>query len=283
MGTRLYNPADFEAVFAVIDAATQANRTWREDPVQLRNQLADSSDPSGCILALDDGDRLTGVITWQCTGTDYLIEGWVHPEHCGKGAGTALLNAVEHQGRQRFKRATISTRTLADVPGVESLFSSQGYKIARRFYVMTTPLVGRTFEAVLPAGISFRPFAPEDLETLVAADNAIFADHWGSHPHTAEEWTRRYTVERPHDPTLWVIAWDDHNIVGECLGFPSVMGGAQDGWLAVVGVRMEWRGCGLGSAVLAHGFLRLQRAGFVTALLRVDCVNTAAIALYLEI
>src|SRR6476646_10816920 len=138
MSTRPYSAADFEAVFAVIEAATQANHTWREDPVQLRAQLAHSGDLSGCMLALDDRHRLTGLITWQCTGTDYLIEGWVHPEHSGKGAGTALLHAVEHEARQRFKRATISTRTLADVPDVESLYTSQGYKVVRRFYVMTT-------------------------------------------------------------------------------------------------------------------------------------------------
>jgi mycothiol synthase len=280
MHTRPYRPSDFDAAFAVIDLANRVNQTWRENPDQLRQQLADSSDLFGCILVEGEQNTLVGVITWQRTGTDYYIDGWVHPKHNGTGVGTALLRAMEHEVRKRFKRASISTRTLANIPGVESLFTGEGYHIVRRFYVMTTSLIGRTFDVPLPSGISIRPVSPDHLEALVSADNEIFADHWGWHALPIEEWTRRYIVDRPHDPALWVIAWDEFGIVGECLGHASLVGGPRDGWLAVVGVREAWRGCGLGGAVLARGFQRLQQGGYVTASLSVDTENPPAIGLY---
>jgi mycothiol synthase len=85
---------------------------------------------------------------------------------------------------------------------------------------------------------------------------------------------------RPHDPKLWTIAWAGDRVIGECLCHTSMVGGPNDGWVSIVGVQREWRGRGLGRALLARGLQKLQEVGFETASLNVDAENSAAINLY---
>ncbi len=130
-----------------------------------------------------------------------------------------------------------------------------------------------------------KPFSGPELEKLVEADNLFFKDHWGSQPVSVEVWRRRQIETRPHDPALWVIAWaadrhGDPQIVGECLGRASEQGGPHDGWIGIVGVHPDWRGRGLGRAVLVRGLRTLQRAGFERASLHVAAENDPALKLY---
>jgi Acetyltransferases len=48
----------------------------------------------------------------------------------------------------------------------------------------------------------------------------------------------------------------------------------------VVGVAPEWRGTGLGRALVLAGLAHLRRVGLAQAMLYVDASNTAAIRLY---
>jgi mycothiol synthase len=129
-------------------------------------------------------------------------------------------------------------------------------------------------------GVTLRTFQPDDLEKLVEADNAFFANHWGAHTATVEGWKRRMMDGRPHDPALWIIAWADDQIVGECLCNASQQDGPRDGWVSTVGVHPRWRRRGLGRTILLRGFQVLRQRGFQTASLHVDSDNAPAISLY---
>src|SRR5262249_46891542 len=131
-----------------------------------------------------------------------------------------------------------------------------------------------------PDEVTLRAFQPGDLEKLVAADNAFFANHGGLQAESVESWKRRMLEGRPHDAALWIIAWAGNQVVGECLCNASQQDGPHDGWVSTLGVAPEWRRRGLGRAIMVQGLHVLQEKGFQTASLHVDADNTPALRLY---
>lgn len=262
-----------------MQAAAEVDSTRRVKADLLQRSL--DEDLIQAFVALNHNESIIGFATLEPLERGFLLQGWVHPDWRGQGAGTALLRGVEDDLRQRLvKRVGCMARVYNDIPGIEALFRSQGYEETRRFYNMSVGLKERQFEAASPDGVVLKPFALSDLEALVEADNTFFADHWGSQPRSVSDWKYQLLEARPHDPALWVIAWADGKVVGECLGHPSLQGGPNDGWIAIVGVHRDWRGRGLGRAVLVNGLQRLQQARFETASLHVDAENAPAVGLY---
>ena len=276
---RPYAPPDFAEVYAVISAATDMDRTRRVNAVTLQTALDEQL--IGATVAVNQDQAVIGIVTVEPLDRGYMLQGWVHPGWRGQGAGSALLCAAEDDLRRRVvKRTGCIARVYSDIPGVEALFLSQDYGETRRFYNMSVRLVDRSIAATLPPSVTLKPLEPGDLEALVEADNEFFADHWGSQPRSLSEWRYQLIDSRPQDPTLWVIAWHNDKIIGECLCHASLQGAPGDGWIAIVGVRRRWRGRGVGRAVLASGLQQLYRAGFETASLHVDAENAPAIHLY---
>jgi mycothiol synthase len=292
MHTRACKAEDFPAVFLFVNAACEADHTRRQLEPAFRQDYF--SGPDGAptergIVAVTPDATIAGFIYWEdrfdTDGDDSLygmaVQVWVDPNWRGQGVGSALLEAVD-QFAQRSGRNTvrITIRTYADVPGAVQLLEHFGYREARRYYKMTVDLRGQHFNTKPVESVVLRPFSPEHLTQLVAADNAIFSEHWGAHTISVEAWHHRMIDQRPHDPALWVIAWADHQIVGECLAHASLHDGPHDGWVSIVGIRKAWRGRGLGKLLLATGLRGLQSAGFETASLHVDAQNESAFKLY---
>ncbi len=281
---RPYHPADFQAVLNLMNAAAEVDRTQRTSDQALRAVLTPLSPRDSfaeTALILSPEGALAGFAWWQQVGPRLLrLEGWVHPGCRRKGIGTALLDAAEAYARKMGGGVSLAGRAYEDIPGVEALFLHKKYKLTRRFFMMSTRLEGKTYKVDVPPGVSLRSFNREDLESLVEADNEIFSEHWGSHARSVESWKRDMIDTRPHDPSLWIVAWAGENIVGECLCHLSRQGGAKDAWISTVGIRREWRGRGLGRAVLAYGLEKLRATGFETASLHVDSENISAVNLY---
>jgi mycothiol synthase len=281
---RPYHPSDFQAVLSLINTAAEADRTQRTTDQALRTALTPISPHDSfaetALITAPEG-TLAGFAWWQQVGPRLLrLEGWVHPHHRRKGIGTALLDAAEAYARKMSGGVSLAARAYEDIPGVAVLFQRKKYSITRRFYMMSTRLEGKSYKIDLPQGVRLRSFNREDLEMLVEADNELFGEHWGSQARGVESWKHDMIDMRPHDPSLWIVAWAGENIVGECLCHVSRQGGAKDAWVSTVGIRREWRGRGLGRAVLAFGLEKLQASGFETASLHVDSENISAVNLY---
>jgi mycothiol synthase len=274
---RVYQPADCAAALSVINAAAEFDRTRRltSEALSLR------SPRSNAVIAFTAEGAAAAFARWHQQGDqNYLFEGWIHPSYRRRGYGGGLLTAAEVFVRQRGGGA-LRAYAYEDIAGVKPLFERKGYHVERRFYYMRTALAPeRVFEAEVPQGISIRTFERSDLDSLVAADNEIFADHWGAVQRDPEAWERHMILSRAHNPALWIIALQGDEIVGECLCGASQQGGAQDGHISAVGVRRSWRGYGLGRALLTYGLRALRDHGFTTAALHVDAENHTAVNLY---
>jgi mycothiol synthase len=285
ISVRQYKAPDFALTLETINAAANVDRTRRLSETSFRHVLTGMGQGIEAFVAtVRQRSQIfsAGFVWWDATKTAQRLEGWVHPDWRRIGIGTALLTAVEScvQLISPDGEITLTGRTYDDIPGAALLFQRRGYEEIRRFYVMSMSLGEQQFEAGSLTGIVLRPFREGDLHALVEAENEIFAGHWGSQPKTPQVWRRDMMELRPYDPKLWVLAWDGDRVVGECLCHASRESGPNDGWVAIVGVRREWRGRGLGQIVLTEGLRRLQQAGLVSAALHVDAENLPALNLY---
>lgn len=291
MITRLYRGDDFEAVLALVNEAAAADHTRRLPEHVLRAALAAAqANAPGAAVVEGEGRGGLAAFGWWEVHDDAPpranLEGWVSPVHRRRGAGTALLAAAEAAIREQCGPGVLlSGRGYGDIPGLEALFRLRSFGLVRRFFVMSVRLSEAHSSVEPPPGIVLRAFRRDDLESLVEANNAIFAEHWGSGPRSVDSWRRDMIERRPHDPALWIVASTPERegasqLVAECLSHASREGGPQDAWVSLVGVRREWRGRGLGRAVLAHGLRTLRDAGYVTASLHVDAENSSAVNLY---
>jgi mycothiol synthase len=281
ISVRPYQPGDFHAALDVINAATTTDRTRRMAEDAFRQALSGNLG-NHAVTALVDRTTTAGFVWWEThLGNSVRFEGWVHPSWRRKGVGTLLLSAVESAVRRKESLpVTLTARVYSDISGAEPLFRLRGYQEVRRFLMMCGNLSGREFKVSPPPDVVLRTFQPDDLAALVEADNTIFTGHWGSYSRSVRTWQRDMMELRPFDPSLWVIASIGDQIVGECLCHLSREFGPEDGWISIVGIRPEWRGRGLGRAVLTEGLRLLQEAGFATASLHVDAANTPAVSLY---
>jgi len=208
---------------------------------------------------------------------------YVHPEHCGRGLGPALLAAVERRAIERAVGLPPGARaTLVGWAQPEeecrSAFERGGFAVARHFFEMETAIGGALATPRWPNGLEVRPLRPgRDERPLHIADAEAFAEHYLFEARSYEEW-RQSHIDRPDfDPELWLIAWDGDEIAG----YAAAMVSGDDGFVDDLAVRRPWRQRGLGSALLLAEFRELAARGATVARLFVDAQNqTGAVALY---
>jgi len=211
-------------------------------------------------------------------------DGYVHPEHHGRGIGTVMLRAREARAREEIKLAEPDLRVfirngmpIGDTRARE-LHENEGYKAIRFSWHMEIKLEEAPRHPDWPAGIELRPFVLEEHNRAAfEAHEEAFSDHWGHTPGTFERWQHQMTGSEDFDPSLWFIAWDGEQIAGYSL-CRYRMG---DGWVGTLGVRRAWRKRGLGEALLLHSFGEFYRRGIKIIGLGVDAENpTGATRLY---
>jgi len=132
-------------------------------------------------------------------------------------------------------------------------------------------------DAGAPDGIRFTTLAEHpDQRGLYRADQEAFADHFGFSPESFEVWRQR-RFDADDDRSRWLLALEGDQIVA----FLSEVVGGEVAQVAALGTRAQWRGRGIGSALLRRAFAEMARAGHREVTLWVDAQNeTGAVGLY---
>ncbi len=134
----------------------------------------------------------------------------------------------------------------------------------------------------IPDQYSFRSFKIGiDEQQLTDLQNKAFEASWGFSPNTIEEITSRTKIK---DTSPDGIIFLDH------LNYPSAYvwthkmsdGISSAGWIGMTGVHPDYRGRGLGRAVVTAGIVYLKSQGVSTIELEVDADNVPARELYLS-
>jgi len=280
--------ADFADVLNLMQACDRAvygDTDWTEQ--ELREEWESLDLEQNAWLAID-GDAVAGVMHLSEILQGRLItDGYVHPAHTGRGAGTLLLAAVEARaeelepGLAPGKRVYLESAHLFGDVTAPALFLGRGYERVRTFFRMVRTSTGLEATPTLPADLAFRSFDVGLHGPAVhAAFEEAFADEWGHQAQEYPEWLeRKITAQARFDPELVVVVWDGDEVAGLSFNYDKRMG--DWGWIANLAVRPAWRRRGLGLVLLQESFRRFAERGEGTVALGVDSENpTGATRLY---
>lgn len=203
--------------------------------------------------------------------------GTVHPDHFGRGIGTALLQWTEVRAQAHIPLAPRGAQVINSHiashknTAARTLLEDHGYYPVRCFWRMEIDLVQPPPDPQWPDGITVRAMDPAtDARATFEAVEEAFADHWGHVPDTYESWFKRSIARDDFDPSLFFLAMDGDQVAGTslCYHWPNL------GWVRHLAVRRPWRRQGLGMALLLYAFGEFYRRGERHVGLGVDSQNT---------
>jgi mycothiol synthase len=260
-------------------------REWEAPGLNLENDIR--------VVCAPDGQIVGCMEVWDLFDPHVRVNTWgrVHPDHQGRGIGSALVAWAESRARQAIAKAPKGTRVsvsngvLARDTAAQELLRNAGFSLARHFWRMEIEMSALPPAPVWPDGLTLRTMIPgQDERAVVQAVRDSFRDHWGFVERPFEDdlkmWTH-FMQDEKFDPSLWFVAMDGDQIAGFSLCWSQADDDPNMGWVGTLGVLRPWRRHGLGLALLQHSFGEFYRRGKRKAGLGVDATSlTGATRLY---
>lgn len=289
-------PEDDAAAVAVINAHERS--IVGEDRMTLDTYVTDHGEPEfeperdGAFVVDDDGHLLA--LAQFRNRPPYVhswTQGWVHPQHVGRGIGTALIAWAEDLGRRSVDRAPEGTRVSMSMGANERndrarrLYTAHGYEQSRFFLEMEIALDAEVDVVSLPEGIELRTMASDEpVDALASAVSDAFRDHFGYTESPLEDriarWGQWRTSEIWDDSLIW-FAMDGDQIAAVNVALAHNGARTDQGYVATLGVRPPWRGRGIARTLLTTCFAEYRRRGKTSVSLHVDADSiTGATRLY---
>lgn len=229
-------------------------------------------------VVLLDADRVVAYGALYDRGELWRVDGYVHPDECGRGLGTELVAILESTATERGARRIQNAVLEPDAAG-RRLLAGLGYRPVRVFREMRIELDGLPQPPAWPDTLVPDDFdAARDAAAFHAAQQEAFADHWEHRPRELDEW-RKYHIETDRfDPSLWRVVRAGNEIAAGAICEAHRYGG---GWVGVLFTRRPWRGQGVGRALLRDAFGKFWESGETSVGLGVDAEGeTGAFHLY---
>jgi GNAT superfamily N-acetyltransferase len=235
-------------------------------------------------LVFDQAGRLIGSMLLEQSGSAHFgITVCVFPPEPDSHLDNSLLGRAESRARALTVQAQPGVQVMLDgwVSSIDreglQCYERAGFQEMRRNWRMEIDLNELPASPTWPEGVDLRPFVPErDARALFEVVEGAFQDHWGYTPEDFAEW-RYWNIEQADfDPSLSFLAWADDQPVGGAL-----CNAGPPGWVNSLAVAREFRGRGLGLALLQHSFGELYDRDLHRVGLAVDSQNlTGATRLY---
>ena len=255
------------AVFGAEEQAVRGRVTFGVEELRDWWRLYDLAE--GSWLVENEAGEPVAAAGLLARGDDFSAWIGVDPRYNGRGISTELLARTEQRVRE-LGGDRLRTGMLAENACARELLESLGFHEVRRFFRMqidfdTPPAAPQPVD-----GIEIATFRMEDARRFHDAMNEAFADDWGFVPMPFEEW-KRYRLETGDpDTSLWFLAWGNGDVAGVVRCEPNKFGG---GFVGALGVRQQWRGRGIGMALLQHAFAEFHRRAASRVSLGVDAAN----------
>ncbi|HET6656806.1 MAG TPA: GNAT family N-acetyltransferase [Gaiellaceae bacterium] len=201
-------------------------------------------------------------------------EAYVRAASRGLGIGDALRQRIEARALERTAAGTrvLVGQALSSVNNAgRALLLRAGYADVRTYWRLVRPLADDIPPAMPPAGVTIRPFERErDAHETHRVMGAAFEDNIRRRPFESfEEWEAHEINRKAFDPSLWFVAEAEGEIVGAIV-CPDYEG---EGWIRQLGVARDWRGRGIGTALVLTAFAEFKRRGRRDSALVVDSWN----------
>ena len=214
--------------------------------------------------------------------TELVGDHYVHPEHRIGPVDDLLIDALETRAREVAPAAAAASRLVlfceSSNPGRRRSLVERDYEHARDFYGMRIDLGPGRPAAQWPPGIEVRAARPgHDDRALHAACDDAFSEHYLFAPTPFEDFVRCTFRRSGFDASLYLAAWDGEEVTGQVWAVPAGSGAV----IEDLSVRRQWRGRGLGLALLLEIFRLLGDRGLSPVRLFVDVQNiTGALRVY---
>ncbi|MBO9520131.1 MAG: GNAT family N-acetyltransferase [Nocardioidaceae bacterium] len=231
-----------------------------------------SFDVAASTVGVFEGDTLLGYAEVSGPGRG---DAAVHPDHLGRGIGTALARWMQQKAREQGQ-SEIGMPVPAGSPG-EKLLLSLDYRKRWESWVLVFPEGRAIEEQPLPEGYAIRIAGEADVEPAYHVVEDAFLEWSVRDKASLEDWVAGVQDRPGYEPwNLQVVTDPDGTVVGAT---HTTLGG-DTGYVAKVAVRKDQRGRGLARGLLAAAFTSAREHGATRSELATDS-RTGALDLYL--
>ena len=233
-----------------------------------------------CFVAESPGGQLVGyaLASPEIPIGRTVASGGVLEEHRSSGIGRSLLGRISDHV-ENLGVAVFHIQTSLDSQHARHMLESEGFVHVKDYWQMrwedgTLPAIS------LPNGYGLRTFElDQDEAELTSIQNAAFGEHWGFNPNTVEEIAARVRMNST-DPDGIIFISNGGSLAGFNWTLRNENGNGSVGFVAMTGIHPNYRGKGLGTAVVVTGMEYLRKQGVDSIELEVDSTNTPAVELY---
>ena len=282
---RLFRWEDVDQVTHLFNQVNGISGTVKEVDVELLGQMfaQPSCQPESNCYVADSGGHLVGfaLISPELPIERAVASGGVLESHRHRGIGKALVARAIERSRALDVRV-LHIQTAHDSADASHLLESYGFAEVKAYWQMRWE-AGELPPVRLPSGFELRPFKlDQDEQALADLQNAAFGENWGFCPNTVEEVAARVRMKSNVPEGILLITeggapaaynWTHRNENSH----------GSVGFIGMTGVHPDYRGTGLGTAVVVAGLEYLRGEGITTVDLEVDSQNPPARELYLKL
>jgi GNAT superfamily N-acetyltransferase len=221
----------------------------------------------------------------------FWLEGFVHPEHQGKGIGQALYRQLM-KALAPLKPLAVRAQVREDMERGVRFLQERGFVEERRAWESRLDVQAFDPAPYLPLierleaeGFEFRSIReleadPERDRKLYELELAVEHDMPASEPYTGydfEHFVKRYLQSPDLSPDSWLVALKD----GEYLAVSTLWKAQQspDLYNGATGTRPEWRRRGLALALKVKNLMWAKREGYAQVRTWNDSINRPMLAI----
>ena len=179
-----------------------------------------------------------------------------------RGIGTRLLRSVEGTAEAKV----LSLVAMRPDDPARYFLEANGYSKAWEYWLMGIDLDDEPEKPAWPEGISARTFREDDAPAVKELLDASYAAEPHHVPLPFEDWRSFMLGDPSFDANVWFLALAVNRIVGAALNW-------KEGYVKDVVVHPEWRGRGLGKALMLQTFGEFARRGIPRITLKTDSIN----------
>jgi GNAT superfamily N-acetyltransferase len=270
-------PTDAAAITAVI--AAQELDDVGEVVIDEADIVAEWQRPSYDVSASAVGVLHDGVLVGysEVIGAD-RGDAAVHPEHRGRGLGTALARWMQERARE-VGSSVIGMPVPEGSPG-DRLLESLGYRVRWTSWVLELPEGATVPERELPAGYTVREATEADHEAVWTVTEDAFLEWSVRAREPFEDWRAGVPLRPGFEPwNLRVVTDPAGDVVAVAYLILTGEDGAREGYVDRLATRKDQRGRGLAQALLVDAFAQARQRGAVKSALSTDS-RTGALGLY---
>lgn len=265
--------ADTAAVTAVI--AAQELHDIGEVVIEEADLVGEWGRPSYDLAAssigLFDGDRL---VAYAEVMSKDRGDAAVHPDHRGRGIGTALAHWMQDKAREKGSDV-IGMPVPQGSPG-DRLLEALGYHVRWNSWVLQLPEGAAIPERELPEGYAVRAAEESEYEASWTIQEDAFLEWAKRDRESFEDWQAEIVRRPGFEPWNIRVVTDP---AGAVVGMAVLQLANSCGFIARLATRRDQRGRGLAQCLLVDAFREAVAHGAKRCELSTDS-RTGALALY---